>query len=93
MPSTTSPPRHLVSVQAAERQLEVYRGLSSTELGHSLQQAVCDRCLQPIDDSTYHANVSRLDAEVASAAAERSAVARENSATQVHYSLPPVSTQ
>ena len=80
-----------MSVQAAERQLQEYKGLRITEHAHSMQGAVCDRCLQPIDNSTFHANVSRLDAEVASAAAERNTVARENSATQVHHCHPPMS--
>lgn len=49
----------------------------------SLLQAVCDRCLQPIDDATYRANVARMEADVASAAAERSAAATQSSAIQV----------
>ena len=63
--------------------------LLSSEHSHSLSQAVCDRCLQPIDDATYRANEARMKAEVASAAAERSAAAKQSSATQV----PPLASQ
>ena len=82
------PPKHLGSVQVAERQLQEYKGLRSMKPEHSMQQAVCDRCLQPIDDGMFHTNVSRLGAEVASAAAERNAVVQANSATQVHNCCP-----
>ncbi len=63
--------------------------LLSPDHSHSQSQAVCDRCLQPIDDATYRANVARMEADVASAAAERSAAAQQSSATQVlpHYFL------
>ena len=69
-------------LQACERSLREYKVLLSPDHGHSQQQAVCDRCLQPIDDATYHANVERMEADVASAAAERSAAVAQSSATQ-----------
>ena len=70
-------------MQAAERSLREYRSLLSPEHSHSQFRAVCDRCLQPVDSATYCANESRMEAEVASAAAERSAAAKQSSATQV----------
>lgn len=72
-----------IFVQGAERHLQEYRGLWSPEHSHGPEQAVCDRCLQPIDDEAFRANVARMEADVASAAAKRRQASQKSSATQV----------
>ncbi|KAL0053768.1 hypothetical protein WJX82_010500 [Trebouxia sp. C0006] len=53
-------------VQAASSSYEQYLSLASQHLGHSTHQdsseLLCDRCLQPIDEATFQANVWRLEA-------------------------------
>ncbi|KAL0033719.1 hypothetical protein WJX77_002381 [Trebouxia sp. C0004] len=52
-------------VQAASSSYEQYLSLASQHLGHSTHQdsseLLCDRCLQPIAESTFQANVWRLE--------------------------------
>ena len=53
-------------VQAASSSYEQYLSLAPQHLGHSTHQdspeLLCDRCLQPIDEATFQANVWRLEA-------------------------------
>jgi len=53
-------------MQAASSSYEQYLSLASQHLGHSTHQdsseLLCDRCLQPIDEATFQANVWRLEA-------------------------------
>ena len=70
-------------LQAAERTLQEYGMLLAPEHSSSQHQAVCDRCLQPIDETTYRGNIARMEADVVSAADERSAAATQSSVTQV----------
>ena len=50
-------------MQAASSTYEQYLSLASQHLGHSThQELLCDRCLQPIDEATFQANVWRLEA-------------------------------
>ncbi len=43
-------------MQAAQQSLHEYQH----HIGHASEDAVCDRCLQPIDEATYNLNVERL---------------------------------
>lgn len=75
-------------MQAAERTLQEYSLLLGHSHSRSTQQAVCDRCLQPIDDAMYRANVVRLEADVAKAAADRQGAYKQSSTTQVRDTIP-----
>ncbi|KAL0029555.1 hypothetical protein WJX79_003952 [Trebouxia sp. C0005] len=52
-------------VQAASSSYEQYLGLASQHSSHSTHQdsseLLCDRCLQPIDETTFQANAWRLE--------------------------------
>ena len=43
-------------MQVAQQSLHEYQH----HIGHASEDAVCDRCLQPIDQATYNLNVERL---------------------------------
>ena len=47
---------HLADFQVAQQSLHEYQH----HIGHASEDAVCDRCLQPIDQATYNLNVERL---------------------------------
>lgn len=73
-------------MQASQRQVQEYSQLlqSPSNGAHEhVSGALCDRCLQPIDEATFRSNLQRLGAEADSAAAAHRAVAERASATQV----------
>ncbi len=45
--------------------------------------ALCDRCLQPIDEATFHTNLQRLQADAATAVSAHRAVSEQCRATKV----------
>ena len=47
---------HLSVMQVAQQSRHEYQH----HIGHASEDAVCDRCLQPIDQATYNLNVERL---------------------------------
>lgn len=73
-------------MQASRRQLAEYSSLLG-QAGHHHETgtAVCDRCLQPIDEKTYRANVARLEAAVDEAAAAHRNSAEQTNATGVCF--------
>ena len=73
-------------MQASQRQVQEYSQLlqSPSNGAHKhVSGALCDRCLQPIDEATFRSNLQRLRAEADSAAAAHRAVAERAGATQV----------
>ena len=79
--------------QAAQRQEQEYSQLLQTSIsnagGHEHSSGMlCDRCLQPIDEGTFHANLKRLRADTATATTAHRAAAEQCRATQV----PPPSS-
>ncbi|KAK9914871.1 hypothetical protein WJX75_001641 [Coccomyxa subellipsoidea] len=73
------------ALQASQRQVQEYSQLlqSPSNGAHEhVSGALCDRCLQPIDEATFRSNLQRLGAEADSAAAAHRAVAERASATQ-----------
>ncbi|BDA43191.1 hypothetical protein COCOBI_04-2030 [Coccomyxa sp. Obi] len=75
------------ALQAAQRQVQEYSQLlhtfTSSAGGHEhMSGALCDRCLQPIDEATFHTNLERLEGDAATAASAHRAAAEQCRATQ-----------
>lgn len=75
-------------LQACRRQLQEYSQLLRAPPSHQHEHdhgsaAVCDRCLQPIDEATFQANLARLRTEADNAAALQRLAADRARATQV----------
>lgn len=70
-------------MQAASSSYEQYLSLASQHLGHSTHQdsseLLCDRCLQPIDEATFQANVWRLEASPSASQQCTACIAQQHS--------------
>ena len=59
----------MILLQSCQQQLQEYSSLRQQPDAGALSTMVCDRCLQAIDEATFHSNVARLK-QLAHAAAD-----------------------
>ena len=70
----------LLPLQASSSALAAYAALGGAA---GAAEAVCDRCLQPVDGAAYAANLERLRGDEAAAATARSEAEQRVVASQV----------